>query len=105
MQAKVKGIDKRRIAGALMIVTNVDFVDTSGKVVHSQEYGHLPADVDPDYFQRQADTMQADIEQAAKAAADAAATAKEEAEADAAIARMKHKLQFNDEVHIHDVKS
>jgi len=104
MQANIKSIQKRRIAGALMIVTNVDFVDASGKVVHSQEYGHLPADVDPDYFQRQADTMQADIEQAAKAAADAAATAKEEAEADAAIARMKHKLQFQDEVIIHDTR-
>lgn len=104
MQANITSIQKRRIGGALMIVTNVDFVDASGAVVHSQEYGHLPADVDPDYFQRQADTMQADIEQAAKAAADAAATAKEEAEADAAIAQMKHKLQFQDEVIIHDTR-
>jgi len=88
-----------------MIVTNVDFVDAAGTTVHSQEYGHLPADVDPDYFQRQADTMQADLEQAAKAAADAAATAQEEAAADAAAARMRHVLQFEDGVKIHDRKN
>ena len=104
MQAKVKRIDKRNIAGELRIVTSVDFLDGAGKTVHSQEYCHLPAEVDPGYFQRQADCMQADIEQAVQAAAAAAATAEREAEADAAIARLKHELQFQDEVIIHDTR-
>jgi len=50
-----------------MIIIGVSFVDDAGAEIHAQEYAFrvedVPADV-PNYFQRQADAMQADIDNA-----------------------------------------
>jgi hypothetical protein len=53
----------------IMVVTQVEFYTDDGQLFHTQEYAHLPEDVSPEYFQAQADAMQADLDHA-KANAD-----------------------------------
>ena len=92
---------------ALHVLAEVDFTDDAGNVVHSQQYAHLPENVDPEYYQRQADVMQNDLDLTAQWASDAAEKTKSEAAADAAIEKIgQHfKLNFHEEVPIHDVKN
>lgn len=102
MKANVTKVEKKAIGGELHVCVTVDFTDDSGKVVHTQEYGHLPKDVDPSYYQRQADVMESDIEQRAQADADRAAEALKHAAADEAIQRLGTHFQkdFSDSVAI-----
>jgi hypothetical protein len=100
MTAKLTKIEKRTIGGTLMVVSNVDFVDGSGKVVHSQEYGQLPEDVDPEYYQRQADVMQANIDLTERWKIEKEEVAEKEAGADDAINRVKHHLAFEESVEV-----
>ena len=104
MLATIKNIEKRQIDGALHVVTTVEFVTNAGVLAHTQEYVSTPEALDPAYFQRQADCMQTDLDQAAQQKIVLDAAALEEAKADAAIARMKHTLQLGDEVRIDDRK-
>ncbi len=46
----------------LMVVTKVEFRTDDGSLYHTQTYAQLPEEVSKDYFQKQADAMQADIE-------------------------------------------
>ena len=57
----------------LMVVTTVEFQLDDGTPYHTQTYAQLPEEVSPEYFQKQADAMQADIEHAkVQSATDAA---------------------------------
>ncbi len=87
----------------LMVTATVDFMTDDGVLHHQQKYAHLPADIDPDYYQRQADVMQADIDQAAAAATAKALTAQQEVVADAALNKIQH-LVLGEELHIHEEK-
>jgi hypothetical protein len=108
MKAVIRNIDKQYLPhnvdaegkNKLHIVTNVDFVNDAGEVVHSQGYAHLPEDFDGAYFQRQADVMQGDIEDLKTRAAMAEKRAAEEKPADDAI--RKFKLEFGDQIQLRD---
>jgi hypothetical protein len=92
---------------SLHVVAEVDFTDDAGKVVHSQKYAHLPENVDPEYYQRQADVMQNDLDLTAKWAKEAVQKSAEEKPADDAIQKIRqhHKLDLHEEMPIHDVKN
>jgi hypothetical protein len=113
MKASIRALDKKYLPHpvtgepALHVFAGVDFLDDAGKIVHSQEYAHLPEDADPEYYQRQADVMQSDLDLTKRWAEEAARKAAEEAPADAAIERIRqrHKLEFHEEIPIHDVKN
>jgi hypothetical protein len=105
MQANVTNIEKREIAGELRIVTSVDFVTDAGELVHSQEYGHLPEEFDPDYFQRQADAMQKDLDHAAQVRKDAEEAARIHKPIDALVAGARRKLLFAEKVNPNDRKN
>jgi len=84
----------------LHIVTEVDFVDDAGTVVHSQNYAHLPEDFDGAYYQRQADVTQGDIDDLKKRDEMEAARVEREKTADDAI--RKFKLEFGDQIQLRD---
>jgi len=108
MKAVIRNIGKQHLPhnvdanghNRLHIVTEVDFVDNAGKVVHSQNYAHLAEDFDGEYFQRQADVMQGDIEDLKQRAAREAARAEEEKPADEQI--RKFKLEFGEQIQLRD---
>ena len=112
MKAVIKKLTKNSlphpVSGepALHVIAEVDFTDDAGNIVHTQQYGHLPEQVDPEYYQRQADVMQQDLDLTAKWAAEAERKAANEKAADEAIAaiRQHYKLNFHEEVPINDVK-
>lgn len=63
----------------LMVVTTVEFSLDDGTPYHTQTYAQLPEEVSKDYFQKQADAMQADIEHAkVQSAVDAASNVADE---------------------------
>ena len=113
MKAVIRALTKKRLPHplsgelALHVAAEVDFLDDAGTVVHSQEYAHLPADADPEYYQRQADVMQNDLDLTERWAKEVAQKAAEEAPADAAIEKIRqhHKLEFHEEVPVHDTKN
>jgi len=113
MKAVIRNLIKKTLPHPVLgepvlhVLAEVDFTDDAGKVVHSQEYAHLPENVDPEYYQRQADVMQSDIDLTARRIAEAAATSQSEAAADAAIQKIgaHYKLDFHEEVPLHDVKN
>jgi hypothetical protein len=49
----------------VMVVTEVAFINGKGKKVYSQTYAQLPEEVNPKYFQAQADAMQDDLDHTA----------------------------------------
>jgi len=108
MKAVIRNIGKQYLPhnvdadgrNRLHIVTEVDFVDDAGKVVHSQNYAHLPEDFDGAYFQRQADVMQGDIDDLKTRAERDAKRAVEEKPADDAI--RKFKLEFGEQIQLRD---
>ena len=108
MKAVIRNIGKQHLPhnvdadghNRLHIVTEVDFMDDAGKVVHSQNYAHLTEDFDGAYFQRQADVMQGDIEDLKKRAEMEAAREAEEKPADEAI--RKCKLEFGEHIQLRD---
>ena len=93
MIAKILSAEKQYVNGELMIVTRVSFDGVE------QVYGQKPEDVDPAYFQRQADVMQADVDDTARKKKLAEATAHDEAKADEALSKV-HKLMLGDAVEI-----
>jgi len=78
------------------VCTEVDFVDDNGNLALTQTYAHLPEDFDGSVFQRQADVMQADIEDLKRREEHLKRVAEEEAPADDAI--RKFKLEFGDKI-------
>ena len=108
MKAVIRNIGKQHLPhnvdangnNRLHIVTEVDFVDDAGKVVHSQNYAHLSEDFDGEYFQRQADVMQGDIEDLKQRAASEVARAEQEKPADEKI--RKFKLEFGEQIQLRD---
>jgi hypothetical protein len=102
MKANVTSLNKKEFNGTLMVVTKVDFIGEGGRVYHSQKYAHNPEDVDPEYYQRQADVMQSDLDLTAQWAARDLEKEKKEAAADAAIGKIKHHLKLGDTMEIKD---
>jgi hypothetical protein len=103
MKAIIKGVTKQYVSGELRVVTTVRFEDEAGNIVlDNQPYAQLPKDVDPAYFQRQANCMQHEIDERVQRLLQAEETKANEAEADAAIARMKHSITFGEAIVIRD---
>jgi hypothetical protein len=108
MKAIIRKLDKQYLPhnvdaegrNRLHITTEVDFVNDAGEVVHNQTYAHLPEDFDGQYFQRQANSMQGDIEDLKQRAAREAARAEEEKPADEQI--RKFKLEFGEQIQLRD---
>jgi hypothetical protein len=113
MKAAIRALTKKYLPHAvtgepaLHVVAEVDFLDDTGKIVHSQQYAHLPEKTRAEYYQDQADVMQNDLDLTAQWAKDAEKKAIEEKTADNAIAVIgqHHKLNFHEEVPIDDVNN
>ena len=108
MKAIIRSISKQYLPhnqdekgnNRLHIVTEVDFVDDAGKLVHSQNYAHLHEDFDGASFQRQADVMRRDIDDLKRRAEKEAARAEEEQTADEKI--RKFKLEFSEQIQLRE---
>jgi hypothetical protein len=108
MKAVIRNIDKQYLPHnidkdgkhMLHVVTQVDFVNDVGEVVLNQTYAHLPEHFEGAYFQRQADSMEGDIDYLKEREKVLAAQAVEEKPADDAI--RKFKLEFADVIKLHD---
>ena len=105
MKAIIRDMQKKELpydegVRKIHIVTEVDFVTDAGKVAHTQVYAHVPEDFDGDYFQRQADAMQDELDLGAKLAEHKEAVARAHAPADEAI--RKFQLDFAENIKLRD---
>lgn len=87
-----------------MVVADVEFYNDNNEWVHSQTYAQVPEDVDPGYYQRQADAMQADLDHAKAQAEANDGNKKRNAVADEKIdaVRKHHKLDVHDSIPLND---
>jgi hypothetical protein len=90
----------------LMVVTEVQFWTDAGELAHSQTYACLPEEVDPAYPQRQADSMQSDVDHALRIRSQEADRREQESAADMAVANLRqhHKLSLGDSVKLEDIR-
>ena len=92
----------RKNESTLVVVVDVDYCsDGTGVVHHSQTYSFLPDSVDPNYFQRQADVMQNDVDSAKIAIERAAVSLEQDQLADRQIAQLL-KTPYSKQIHVWD---
>jgi hypothetical protein len=84
----------------VMVVAEIEFISDQGELVHTQIYAHTPEEASHEYYQRQADAMQADLDQESDPAVAAAAQANQLADEKIAVLR----LHLGDGVPLNDRK-